>query len=174
MTPRPGISLQDGDRRRSDPWEMEPVGCRACILCKHVPSPTSALESPSFSGGSSVLLGVWKGLFLESKGLLSPCWEFLPASVSRPPTPLDKLEEAEELSLGQSSCFALALSPRLSHWRHSLPSSFLCFPVSAEPVRTAQRGLHRPLRGAEKIGTSAEVVTVQWHKTFFHLKKSIF
>lgn len=81
-----------------------------------------------------------------------------------------------ELGLGQSSYSALALSPRLSHWRFGwastvFPAVSYAFLSLPERVRTAQRCLHWPLRGAEKEGANAEVLAVWWHKIIFPLER---
>lgn len=66
---------------RAIPGKMGPVGRNVCVSPKST-SPCSSLPwaalSP-FSGGTAGLLGVWKGFFLEPRGLLSPRWHSFPA-----------------------------------------------------------------------------------------------
>lgn len=97
MTSRRGRSLtRMVTVERVIPGKMEPIG----RVCHKNTSPPPSLPWTAifpFSGESAVLFGVWKGFFLESKGLVSPCQAFFPASVSC--LPLDKLEEAALLDL---------------------------------------------------------------------------
>lgn len=166
---------------RGSPGRREPVGSRACS-CKST-SPLRSWPHTAvfpFSGGSSVLLGVWKGFFLEPKGLVSPCSQFFPASVSC----LSLTSWRKQYCSIVASPLALLFIPKSSVSTPQLcrygcanaacPLVPYAFPSLSEYERTAPRCLHRPLRGAQKIETHAEIMEIWWHKIFFHMKKSTF
>lgn len=110
---------------------MKPVGGRACAirnLCRLPSRPWTAVFP--FSGGSSVLLCVWKGFFLEPEGVVSSWGDSFLLPFPAHPRLAGGGSSPSARPLARAAVFTPQL-PR-SACANSLPSSFWLFPISVQ------------------------------------------